>query len=263
MKQLLMLLQLFLLILCLKCDVEIISKSQFRDGVDWRCEQMDTAFIIFDVVVNDQQVEAVKLTVNYQYEICVECDLIVFKEINHDSTTVLNATIDSYYSYFFDVKNENDDIICARFVYRDFGECGVYKLRIDTVANQCLFEQVRNSQNSDLYLILGVGLVLIFFVISIVIEKYHVRMKIYLTRKLCRYVSSVKSDEETGEIKLGKIGGKTGDDDNVASATVKKPLKQRLISLDAFRGLSLFLMIFVNYGSGYSSFYVPQIRFVS
>lgn len=106
----------------------------------------------------------------------------------------------------------------------------------------CSIKMTKKPNNPNLYLIIAVGLVLIFVLVTNSIQKYNEKMKKFvfsfgLIRKL------VCDDENETQIqKLNNI---------VDEPEVNiKPVKQRLRCLDTFRGFSLFLMIFVNYGSG-------------
>lgn len=272
MKQLLMLIQLFILIVALKSDREI---RQVDDRIDWKCTQMDTAHIVYEVVLDSQTVDTSgRLEIEYQYEVCNKCDLIPFKTIELENMTpTLDSTLDSYYSYYFQVywtsaDNSSTAVLCDRFLYSKFGECGVYKFRVDLNAGVCEIEQIQNPQNSDLYMILAVGLIVVFFSICIFVEAYHKRIENYLKRNFCRKILDSNSDEQQNVMvevnknsQLQPITEKPSlDDTKTSPATENKaeiktsptPVanKKRLRALDTFRGLSLFLMIFVNYGSG-------------
>lgn len=257
-----MLLQLFLLILSLKCDRDLKSRQNKGDEIDWKCPQMDTALITFEINSN-LTATTTNLQINYQYEICNECDLIPFKSIRLDSSSLVNSTIDSYYSYWFEVRIDDTNIICDRFIYRDFGECGVYRFEVeirDDFSGSCRIVEIKKPQNSDLYMILFVGLILVFFVVSTLIEKYHVRAQKKLSDVFgSKQENKVKSLNETklDEIKVDEEKKDGGDKEK------KKPVKQRLQSLDTFRGFSLFLMIFVNYGSGFFVFYSIEYKLTS
>lgn len=260
MKRALMLLQLFLLILSLKCDHDLKSRQTKDNEIDWKCPQMDTALITFEIDSN-LTATTTNLQINYQYEICNECDLIPFKSIRLDSSSLVNSTIDSYYSYWFEVRIDDTNIICDRFIYRDFGECGVYRFEVEIredFSGSCRIVEVRKPQNSDLYMILFVGLIVVFFVVSTLIEKYHVRA----LKKLSDVFGSKQKENKVNSLNETKLDEIKVDEEkrDGGDKEKKKPVKQRLQSLDTFRGFSLFLMIFVNYGSGFFCFLFYRVK---
>lgn len=262
MKQLIILSQIIILITAFKAE-SIVPKSVSKETrvIDWTCPKMDTALIVYEVISSQDQGVG-KLIVNYQYEICNKCDLIPFKSFEYDSSqagstiTEHNSTLDSYYSYYFEVLWKSNDpaiqtqVVCDRFLYRKFGECGVYNFRINMTeieSGKCTIDQIQDPKNSDIYMILAVGLMLLFVGITTIIEANHKQIESYFKSKWRKiFANKTEAKESQAEIQLESNTSKV----ESIKESDSKPAKKRLKALDTFRGLSLFLMIFVNYGSG-------------
>lgn len=276
-----MLLHLFVFILSISSQPDRKPSSREADSIVWICPELDRALITFELEANPN-VQAGKVLVNYQYEICNECDMIPFKIIEYDpqldQQTPSNSTLDSYYSYYFEVMWMPDfpgdsQLICDRFVYRKFGECGVYKFRVnlsseneDHGVKRCSIDQIRSAQNPDIYMILAVGVILGFFVLCVFVEIYHMRIWAFVKRIYRNtFTTSVKPTQSTeqGDTQpletLTKNPESTEENKNPIEEK-QAPKKKRLQALDTFRGLSLFLMIFVNYGSGKLNNSKKQLR---
>lgn len=248
----------FLLVnfLLLICSIKCISNSE---DINWTCDRMDIALIRFHILNLTQQMN---LTVNYQYEICNKCNLSHLKTVQFDPASQqkndYNLTIDSYYSYIFEVEVRDNieltsKLICPAFIYRKLGECGVYDFQIINTSEstyECKIVKIQNSQQSELWLILGVGLVLIFMIITNLVEKYQKPVKDFFFKKFSK--PKVKIINEDTSMQSIEAEIKKEEESQQKNLDTKKnpTIKTRLQALDTFRGLSLFLMIFVNYGSG-------------
>lgn len=171
------LLQLVIFILLIECKHD---KSQ-EESI-WTCKDLDTALLIFKLSDQFSTLNR-KIIIQHQYEICNQCDLLdleSFAPISGDFSTK-NATIDSYYSYFYRVvarsDTQNEEIlICDTFKYEEFEECGVYQMEINTT--NCSISVIQKPNvNSNYYLILGAGIAVIFIIICNLIAAYGVRFK--------------------------------------------------------------------------------------
>lgn len=200
-----------------------------NENNEWICTDMDSALLEFEI---SKQIKE-DIEIFYQYKICNKCNLISLKKI--DKINKLNASviIDSYYSYVFNVKSSVEKI-CDDFEYKKFGECGIYTMIIDK--NNCSISNKKYPNRPNVWIILGVIIVAFFITICILIEKNETKIK-KIIKKLYRSSSISNSDEISLEQTENQI-------------KTESNKKIRLRSLDTFRGISLFLMIFVNYGSG-------------
>ncbi|RMZ99132.1 heparan-alpha-glucosaminide N-acetyltransferase [Brachionus plicatilis] len=193
-KSFMLFIQITVLFLLFKCQNEPTDKTE------WKCTDMDTALLKFKVA--DQIKEYVEIF--YQYSICNKCDLILLKKIDIIEKSNASITIDSYYSYIFNVSSTLGKI-CGAFEYEKFGECGIYSMNIEK--NDCSINLEKNSKRPNVWAILGGILVVSNF-------------------------EEISLDQRLNQVQT------------------ENNKKQRIRSLDTFRGMSLFLMIFVNYGSG-------------
>lgn len=216
-------LQIIVLFSFFKCE------NERNDNNEWECKDMDSALLEFKV--SDQIKNEIE--VFYQYKICNKCNLISLKKIDKTNKFNTSVIIDSYYSYVFNVKSLMEEI-CTNFEYTKFGECGVYSMIIDK--NDCSISNKKYPNRPNVWIILGIIIITLFITICILIENYEAKIK-KLIEKLNR-TSRISNSEE---INLDQPDNQIKTENNK---------KIRLRSLDTFRGISLFLMIFVNYGSG-------------
>ena len=248
--------QLILLFLMIKSEPNVdrydANKSNHRS--EWTCNSMDTAQLKIKLtsLSNDELI-----TVKYQYEICNQCDLLDMHTFMPNSDE-FSTLVDSYYSFKYQIVaqiiNSNESrVICDEFVYDKYEECGVYLMEISD-PNQCSIKLVDDSQvvNSNLYLILAAGIVIVFVAVTNLAFAYGSRVLKVLLRKLNCKQTKNKIENQT---ELVETADQQKDKKSIDTAEKSKN-SQRMHSLDTFRGISLFLMIFVNYGSGGFKFFM-------
>jgi hypothetical protein len=246
---LMILFKLIIIIILIDCksDKIEIENSTTNKNVEWKCEKMDQALlkIKLNMPINDE-----KITVKFQYEICNKCDLIDLCTLD---STELNVDFDSYYSYRYQVESKSlsniTTIVCNEFKYNKYEECGIYLMEINGT-NRCSIKILDKSQflHSDFYLILAAGVVIILSIVSnlVLIDS---RPKAWLLKKFNCHKINNQVEAELAEPKKHAPSIYTRNQ-NVQGQVERASKKQRMQSLDTFRGISLFLMIFVNYGSG-------------
>ncbi|CAF0779458.1 unnamed protein product [Brachionus calyciflorus] len=229
-KQLMLFGYLSILVILFKCE----NVGEFKvDDSEWKCTDMDTAKLEFKVSDKFKS----EIEIFYQYDICNKCDLIGLKRINPSINEESSVIIDSYYGYVFNVSSISNKIsICQNLKYKNFGECGVYSLEINDI-NDCSIKRLQNPKRPNVWLLLGVLIIACFVLICNLIEKKEKKLREFLIRIVRS--SRVKNLEDINVNELEEV---------IVPEQVK--VKNRLHSLDTFRGISLFLMIFVNYGSG-------------
>ena len=115
-------------------------------------------------------------------------------------------------------------------------------------------------------MILAVGVILGFFVLCVFVEIYHMRVWAFVKRVYRNtFTTSVKPTQSTEQGDTQRLETLTKNPESTEEnknpiEEKQAPKKKRLQALDTFRGLSLFLMIFVNYGSGRLNNYKKLIR---
>jgi heparan-alpha-glucosaminide N-acetyltransferase len=198
-------------------QLDVFKKSDQNASAGWKCNHLDTTLLKFSLGNELKLPSSSTIRVLYQYDLCENCDLIDLYKFNANNSTENQITIDSYYSYDFEVEllvlnQSSTTSICDEFNYSDFVECGQYNLIIEDF-KRCRIEKLDFTDDRSFFsknpLILGIPLVVLF---------------ILVTNNIGFLSKSIQNNNT-------KSSG-------------------RLESLDTFRGFSLFLMIFVNYGSG-------------
>ena len=209
---------------------ETMQQLQLQSSSAWQCTELDTSLLTIKLseILSSTLHSDNKLKIRYQYQECENCDFLDLHEFNSTSlsssttrtTTTALMTIDSFFSYLFRVEStKSNSTICDTLKFGQFKECAEFVLYVDDV-NQCRIEISQNFTDTRSYiqknpLIFGLRLLVFFLLATNLFEKYYP--------------------------KLSKTEART---ENKAKST------SRLNSLDTFRGVSLFLMIFVNYGGG-------------
>jgi heparan-alpha-glucosaminide N-acetyltransferase len=189
--------------------------SSARQASAWECNHMDTALIRIQPFNLNIEKKASSIRILYRNEACEKCNFVDSFSVSLNNTTGRQFEIDSYYTYDFVAEAEFGDsdekkLLC-QLKQSSFAECGEYEFDL----SHCKIDKTSASDTRTFWsrnpLVLGM-LVIAAFVLS------------------------------TSYIEAQSNKNKKKEQPGVTSS--------RLQSLDAFRGFSLFLMIFVNYGSG-------------
>jgi len=231
--------QFVLLFLQFKCEIT----NRRRDSLmnvqvdEFVCNQMDTAYLTLE------SNSPVSLDLFYQYVICETCDLLKLTSIESNAQSKL--TLNSYFSYKFQVSTQNNETICDTFVFDEFGECGSYLLQVDYFEKMCSIQTVRKPQNSNYYLFVALAILLVFMLTCNLAETYKNRIQILLSKLNLIEKQKIRVESQPEEMRTTS----SNQAQNLVKE-VKREEKQRFRSLDTFRGITIFLMIFVNYGSG-------------
>jgi len=173
---------------------------------------------------------------------CDECSLLYQATVASNSSVPLK--VDTTFATILQVvtANNTDDILCQQQYY--FGEHGKYILNIlqDNIQdNTCNIVVRTPAINSNLYIFWAF---LFFFLIGIV-----------WTSGIIIYRRKFKNAEEDERLLVSDLGlpSERGSGSQIWSFSVEPNsarLKDRLRSLDTFRGICIVIMIFVNYGGG-------------
>ena len=199
---------------------------------EWKCIDVRSLLEVEAYNIDSSK----KIDLEYQFTDCSECNLMFASSLSPDpknsSRFVAYGEFDPNFSYQIQIsqknkENKTEKIICPKFEYDQFGECGIYRIIIDDKSN-CSVKNVKKPNN--IYRVLYYGLPLILFILigMNLVEKYYDRLKSILKRSRTqpKEVINLDSDKKT---------------------IIKK---ERFDSIDTFRGLSIIVMIFNQYGWG-------------
>ncbi|RNA06433.1 heparan-alpha-glucosaminide N-acetyltransferase isoform X2 [Brachionus plicatilis] len=200
---------------------------------DWKCVDVKALLEVeaFNIDPFNQQIH-----LEYQFTECSECNLLYLSSLQPDpknaSRFIAYGEFDPNFSYQIQIsqknrQNQTERIFCPKFTYDQFDECGVYRISIDDKSNCSVINTVKPN---NIYRVLyyGIPLILVILIGMNLIEKYYDRLKTILTRS---------RTEPKEEINL-----------DCGKKVAKK--KERFDSIDTFRGLSIIVMIFNQYGWG-------------
>lgn len=215
---------------------------------------MDTAILSVEVH-RLQQLPEVKQT----YSLlgisanCHKCPPQILKE-GVRSDTKFNITVETSYYFNLELKNSDGKIVCRNQSYL-FGEHGLYFyfIHVQYVHGKrnitCTINKDVNAKADDAYM------PLLYAFLCIMGLAIFIPVLLYFLRKY-NFLVNWKLFEDTQSLMNADLGtpnfsGSVDDrahhrDENLT----QKPKKQRLKSLDTFRGIALTIMIFVNYGGG-------------
>lgn len=210
--------------------------------------QIDTAFL---TVVTDGDTDNVTLVLKTITSECYTCDLqtTAVIEPSRNTCTVL---VDTRWKMRVAIERKQDNSQSSPSNCSEdnlslwFVEGGNYSIFVsyDGTRFSCQKPLLRNSPpdaNIPIYVAMGVfvGLILLWLLI-----KYMYRKRVLQKLLACLFPDSASFVENdfTGE----DLGVPT----NISDDDARRPKKERLKSLDTFRGISIVVMIFVNYRGG-------------
>lgn len=177
-------------------------------------------------------------TFKAQSEECYHCDLwTIGANVKNGSFIKVNTTYGTWWELS---KNDpNDTVLCPKSSYQ-FGQYGIYQLNIHD--QNCSLEIIQDPSN-PYFAILWAFFILGSLQISWIAGKslYRNKIKPFLIARSVRYGSGLLDDDDHSDI--------------TETEQERAKRKRRVRSLDAFRGLAIVIMIFVNYGGGGYSFF--------
>ncbi|XP_068236568.1 heparan-alpha-glucosaminide N-acetyltransferase [Palaemon carinicauda] len=152
-----------------------------------------------------------------------------------------NITLSTKYPWTFIVSEtyqeflplENASTICGRNDTR-LGEFGVYEFSIYDKENWCDFKPLKES-------VFEYGALVIAFAVYTGIAVLYALLSTAYKRGMLSYFTAKGTKDSQIALAMEASG---------TEAENKPPPRQRLKSLDTFRGISIVIMIFVNYGAG-------------
>ncbi len=153
-------------------------------------------------------------------------------------------TVYKWVLYVFDSDNNEIDKVDYTF-----GEQGVYNVNVEPGSNKIKIKEITEPINSMYPFWVLMSLILTVVIIAF---SYQFIIKFIYGSADDKEVTSPLLDPTSGVNSIGreddKIYSYSDQGKNVTVTATSKPVKERLKSLDAFRGLSLTVMIVVNYG---------------
>ena len=205
---------------------------------DWECKSV-ASLVEFKLSNTSILATYKKIDIYHQYVDCKNCDLVYLSSLDPSIGIYVNySQLDAHFDYYFEVRSSVQDyeILCSKFVYKNFGECGQYRFDI-LDKEEC---KITNTiEPNDIYATLAIGLsvILVLIIISNLLEKFYTKLKNKLVNWIKTKISGKVKSEDSIELSV--------QNNIVQNHVVKRP---RYRSVDAFRGLSITIMIFVTYG---------------
>ena len=201
---------------------------------DWKCTDVN-ALLEIEAFNIDPQYE---IHLEYQFTECIECNLLSLFKLEPDpknsSRFVGYGEFDPNFSYQIqlsqkDTLNQTKRVICPKFTFDQFGECGIYRLSIN---DECLVKNKIKPNNIYRVFYYGIPLIFILLIGMNLVEKYYDRLKMIVERRKI---------EPREEINLDSIK---------QNNQVEINNQDHFNPIFTFRGLNIILLIFVQYGSG-------------
>lgn len=205
---------------------------------------------------------SIPITLTYNQIICERCDFQTFSS-NVPINTAYKKIIDTRFAYEFQVLSSGDyqRSLCPNWTYQ-FSEHGNYTIAVTQDENNKTYCNVYDDGSSSAYytpIIVGVALLVCFVII---LQSIHLFKNSERFQRVQLLIGHGQKNIQEANIETMD----TMHDSNVIDASMhgrlitpavslgnakpsgKSRSKKRLHSLDTFRGFSLMIMIFVNYG---------------
>ncbi|XP_025412388.1 heparan-alpha-glucosaminide N-acetyltransferase isoform X2 [Sipha flava] len=174
-----------------------------------------------------------------QTEECYKCDLL--KKVDLSNNGVTNIRLNTIYNLWLDLTNDSSHNNC-RTLYT-FEEHGVYQWNLTNNFNCSQIEEITTPQDYFMPFVYALLLIIPSFAVWFYIN--------YLQRT--NVVPSVFRFASKTDLDIENDFGTGSNEPVIIHPQLPKPVKNssyRIASLDAFRGISIILMIFINLGGG-------------
>ncbi|XP_068726421.1 heparan-alpha-glucosaminide N-acetyltransferase-like isoform X2 [Montipora capricornis] len=206
---------------------------------------MDTAILSVDVDVLHQLPELNFSLLGISTN-CHKCPPQILKE-GVRSEAKFNITVETSYHFNLTLKNSHGKVVCRNDLYL-FGEHGLYRYIIHNIKRNITCKIKNAVKPDDAYMpLLYAFLCIMGLAIFIPVLLYFLREYNFLVNwKLFEDTQSLMN----ADLGTPNFSGSVDDRAHNRDEMTEKPKKQRLKSLDTFRGIALTIMIFVNYGGG-------------
>lgn len=185
---------------------------------------------------------------------CWRCDLIYLDTIKGQSTKtiILNTTYGTDIELRRDIVGQNvQTILCGISTkFRENGDYWMFYNQSNYDSATCDFSLANDPMVAEMpILYVGIGVVVLWMIVKAVSYCYRVRLHEETSYELDHHhdVNQEKETAVTNNAAMVTMSSESVAKDEQVNTHNKR---QRLHSLDTFRGLSLVIMIFVNYGGG-------------
>ncbi|EFA83209.1 hypothetical protein PPL_03999 [Heterostelium album PN500] len=230
--------------------VLLVSLSMFTSGIDGRrvvsntqkiasvpyvvkdnitipsTSKLDYDLCLLRVTTNFTVSEQSPLVIMYQFDACYDCAYQELVSLTNQSTEFFTLSTEFGYKFNFTVYDDNGKILQTDSMVYQFGENGVYEIRITAIldhnAKAMIHEVAKLKDPINPFIPIAVA----FGIAAGIAILWPIAVHYYK-----------KSKSESLEYQLHHLES-------------NDPKKDRMKSLDVFRGLSITIMIFVNYGGG-------------
>ena len=180
------------------------------------------------------------LTFKAQSDECHTCDLwTIGTDLHNGSYVKVNTTYGTWWQL-----DHAGSVLCHKS-HVNFGQYGVYQLNVSD--QHCHLEAAKDPSNPYLPILWA------FFIIGALQLSWFFGKKLYKWKILPLY--NARAVNQGSGLLDNDQNAEDVARDEVAEAQQRSRLKRRVRSLDAFRGLAIVIMIFVNYGGGGYSFF--------
>ena len=197
------------------------SRSTLLMGHGGSCQEQVMKMMIFSVIIG-------KFLTNLTFEKVIKNSAKLFWHLGYK---VQSLYFDEIFLSFW-----------LFFSHYQFGQYGIYQLNVHD--QNCSLEVIQDPSN-PYFAILWAFFILGSLQISWIAGKslYKNKIRPYLISRSVRYGSGLLGDDDEH------------DAEEAETEQERSKRKRRVKSLDAFRGLAIVIMIFVNYGGGGYSFF--------
>lgn len=214
-------------------------------GFDLTALTVDQAYL----KINSEYLE--QLTVYSLSHVCYGCPLQPLKDKDGEVLTVdkyssVNTTLSTHHPWTLLLSTSKEQYLppdtsgVCEVRGASLGEFGVYQLNL-TADGDCGFETLKDP-------VFEYGAIVISFAVYAGVAIL-AALLLYLYRRYTRHLDSTE-DAETQVRGLQMATTPDVSSTSTEKTPAKPPAKPRVKSLDTFRGISIVIMIFVNYGAG-------------
>ncbi|GFR71913.1 heparan-alpha-glucosaminide N-acetyltransferase [Elysia marginata] len=189
------------------------------------------------------------VVVMMQSEQCYKCDLMPVAVVNSSC----DIRVDSRWKTLIEIRLLTDKGLapatnkCSEaYLSQHFSEGGDYTIYIESVQDDitCKLVPMTNPPDPNIPIYVAIG-ILIFLAFLWNLGKYLYNQG-YIHRFLCFWSTESMMADLGSPTNINPVDDGTPSSESIAPP----PVKERLKSLDTFRGISIVIMIFVNYGGG-------------
>ena len=188
------------------------------------------------------QISSNDSSIKYIFEaVSTECDKCSYWTIGDDFKNGTFVPVNTTYGTNWKLSFENETELCQGQIYQ-FGQYGRYDLNADT----CHLDIIKDPSNPYLP-ILWAALILAAIQVTWVISK-----RVYNNPNV-RHLIRTKLTQRNRSGLINEM--ESENQDEPIDQPERSKNRKRVKSLDAFRGLAIVIMIFVNYGGGGYAFF--------